>query len=44
VRWVTVGGRVVVDDRNLVAFSEAEAVADAARERANVLQRSGLKA
>ena len=44
VRWVTVGGRVVVDDRKLVAFSEAEAVADAARERANVLQRSGLKA
>ena len=43
VRWVTVGGRIVVDDRKLVAFSEAEAVADAARERARVLQRSALR-
>ena len=43
VRWVTVGGRVVVEDGQLTAFSESEAIADAARQRSVLLERSGVK-
>jgi 5-methylthioadenosine/S-adenosylhomocysteine deaminase len=42
VRTVLVGGRVVVRDGVLVAFSEAEAIADAAVQRELVLRRAGL--
>ena len=42
VRWVMVGGRVVVDNGVLVAFSEADAIADAARQRGALLGRASL--
>jgi cytosine/adenosine deaminase-related metal-dependent hydrolase len=42
VRLVLVGGRIVVEDGRLVAFSEPEAIADAAVQRAALLQRAGL--
>jgi cytosine/adenosine deaminase-related metal-dependent hydrolase len=39
VRLVMVGGNIVVQDGKLLAFSEAEAIADATRERAALLRR-----
>ena len=42
VRLVTIGGKLVVDNGALVAFSEADAVADAERQRGLLLQRAGL--
>jgi 5-methylthioadenosine/S-adenosylhomocysteine deaminase len=42
VQLVMVGGRIVVQDGELVAFSEAEAIADAARQREALLKRAGL--
>ncbi len=39
VQWVTVGGNIVVEQGKLIAFSEAEAVADAAEQRARLLKR-----
>jgi hypothetical protein len=39
-----VGGRVLVEDGRLTAFSEAEAVADAMIQRAALLERAGLTA
>ena len=42
VRTVLVGGRVVVRDGVLEAFSEAEAIEDAAKQRALLLARAGL--
>jgi cytosine/adenosine deaminase-related metal-dependent hydrolase len=44
VRLVMVGGRVLVEDGRLTAFSEAEAVADAMIQRAALLERAGLTA
>jgi cytosine/adenosine deaminase-related metal-dependent hydrolase len=43
VRHVFVGGRPVVEDGVLVAFSEADALADAGRQRQRLLERAGLK-
>jgi 5-methylthioadenosine/S-adenosylhomocysteine deaminase len=43
VRTVLVGGRVVVEDGRLLAFSEAEAVAEATRQRQQLYARAGLK-
>ena len=40
VRHVMVGGRLVVEDRKLMAFSESEAVADAAEQRSALLKRA----
>lgn len=40
VRLVTVGGKPVVEDGQLVAFSEAEAVADADQQRALLVERA----
>jgi cytosine/adenosine deaminase-related metal-dependent hydrolase len=42
VRLVTIGGRVVVEDGRLVAFSEADAVAEADRQRAALLKRAQM--
>jgi 5-methylthioadenosine/S-adenosylhomocysteine deaminase len=42
VRTVTVAGNVLVDDGELVGFSEAEVLEEAARERAALLRRSGI--
>ena len=39
VRFVLVGGRIVVEDRQLIAFSEADAVADAERQRVLLVNR-----
>jgi 5-methylthioadenosine/S-adenosylhomocysteine deaminase len=39
VQWVTVGGKIVVEEGKLIAFSEAEAVADAAEQRARLIKR-----
>ncbi len=39
VRLVTVGGQIVVEDGTLLAFSEADAIADAERQRALLVQR-----
>jgi cytosine/adenosine deaminase-related metal-dependent hydrolase len=39
VSLVTVGGRIVVEKGNLVAFSESDAVADAEKQRAMLLER-----
>ena len=43
VRHVFIGGRQVVVDGRLLAFSEADAVADAAKQRALLLARAGLR-
>jgi cytosine/adenosine deaminase-related metal-dependent hydrolase len=42
VRLVLVGGRVLVEDGRLVVFSETDAVAEAAVQRAALLKRAGL--
>jgi cytosine/adenosine deaminase-related metal-dependent hydrolase len=42
VRLVTVGGRIVVEDGRLTAFSEADALAEAAKQRALLVQRVGF--
>ena len=42
VRLVTVGGNVVVENGVLTAFSEADAVAEAERQRALLVKRAGL--
>jgi cytosine/adenosine deaminase-related metal-dependent hydrolase len=42
VRLVLVGGRIVVEDGRLVAFSETDAVAEAQVQRAALLKRAGL--
>jgi cytosine/adenosine deaminase-related metal-dependent hydrolase len=42
VRLVLVGGRIVVEEGRLVAFSESDAVAEAAKQRAALVQRAGL--
>jgi 5-methylthioadenosine/S-adenosylhomocysteine deaminase len=42
VRLVLVGGRVVVEEGKLTAFSEADAIAEATRQRALVLRRAGF--
>ena len=42
VRLVTVGGRIVVEHGKLVAFSEAEAIAEAAKQREALLKRAAL--
>src|SRR5262249_38509047 len=42
VRTVTVAGNVLVDDGNLLSFNEAEALAEAARERSALLERAGM--
>ncbi len=39
VRWVTVGGKVMVEESKLVAFSEAEAVSDALEQRTRLVKR-----
>jgi cytosine/adenosine deaminase-related metal-dependent hydrolase len=39
VRWVTIGGKIVVAEGQLIAFSEADAVADAAKQRSLLLKR-----
>jgi cytosine/adenosine deaminase-related metal-dependent hydrolase len=39
VQWVTVGGKVMVEEGKLVAFSEAETVADALEQRARLVKR-----
>ena len=44
VRLVTVGGKLVVDNGTLVAFSEADAIAEAERQRPLLLQRAGFQA
>jgi 5-methylthioadenosine/S-adenosylhomocysteine deaminase len=44
VRLVTIGGKVVVENGSLKSFSEAEAVADAERQRALVVGRAGFSA
>jgi cytosine/adenosine deaminase-related metal-dependent hydrolase len=43
VRFVTIGGKLVVDNGTLVSFSEADAVAAAERQRALLLERAGCK-
>ena len=43
VRTVLVGGRVLVDNGQLVVFSESEAVADAAVQRQKLAARAGLR-
>jgi 5-methylthioadenosine/S-adenosylhomocysteine deaminase len=43
VRFVTIGGKLVVDNGTLVSFSEADAVAAAERQRALLLERAGFK-
>jgi 5-methylthioadenosine/S-adenosylhomocysteine deaminase len=40
VRLVTVGGKTLVEDGQLIAFSEAEAVADADQQRAQLVKRA----
>jgi hypothetical protein len=42
VRTVLIGGQPVVEDGVLTAFSEAEAVAEAAAQRTLLLARAGL--
>jgi hypothetical protein len=42
VRHVFVGGRQVVCDGTLIAFSEQEAIDDAARQRDVLLKRAGI--
>jgi 5-methylthioadenosine/S-adenosylhomocysteine deaminase len=42
VRHVLVGGRVLVQDGRLLAFSEADAVGEAARQREALLKRAGF--
>jgi 5-methylthioadenosine/S-adenosylhomocysteine deaminase len=42
VRLVTVGGRILVENGSLIAFSEADAVSEAERQRAVLLQRAGF--
>jgi cytosine/adenosine deaminase-related metal-dependent hydrolase len=42
VRLVLVGGRILVQDGRLVVFSEADAVAEAAVQRAALLKRAGI--
>jgi 5-methylthioadenosine/S-adenosylhomocysteine deaminase len=42
VRTVLVGGRIVVEDGRLVTFSEADAIAEADKQRAALLKRAGL--
>lgn len=42
VRMVLVGGRIMVEDGRLTAFSEADAVAEAAAQRAALLKRAGV--
>lgn len=42
VRLVTVGGRIVVEDGCLKAFNEADAIAEAAKQRAALLKRARL--
>jgi len=42
VRLVTVGGKVMVENGRLTAFSEADAVAEADRQRALLVKRAGL--
>jgi 5-methylthioadenosine/S-adenosylhomocysteine deaminase len=42
VRMVLVGGRIVVEDGRLVAFSEADAIAQADKQRGALLKRAGL--
>ena len=39
VRLVTIGGKIVVDDGKLIAFSEAEAVAEAIEQRERLVRR-----
>jgi cytosine/adenosine deaminase-related metal-dependent hydrolase len=39
VRLVTVGGKIVVDEGQLRAFSEADAIADAEQQRAALVKR-----
>jgi 5-methylthioadenosine/S-adenosylhomocysteine deaminase len=39
VRWVMVGGKVIVEEGKLIAFSEAEAVADATEQRGRLVKR-----
>jgi cytosine/adenosine deaminase-related metal-dependent hydrolase len=42
VRLVLVGGRILVEDGRLIAFSEADAIAEAEVQRAALLKRAGL--
>jgi 5-methylthioadenosine/S-adenosylhomocysteine deaminase len=42
VRYVLVGGRLVVEEGKLTAFSEQDAIAEADRQRAALMQRAGL--
>jgi hypothetical protein len=42
VRLVTINGKLVVDNGALVPFSEADAIAEAERQRALLLQRAGF--
>jgi cytosine/adenosine deaminase-related metal-dependent hydrolase len=42
VRLVTVGGRVVVEDGTLIAYSESDTIAEAARQRDALLKRAAL--
>jgi 5-methylthioadenosine/S-adenosylhomocysteine deaminase len=44
VRLVTVGGKVVVENGQLTAFDEADAVAEAERQRALLVKRAGISA
>jgi 5-methylthioadenosine/S-adenosylhomocysteine deaminase len=43
VRFVTLGGKLVVDHGALVSFSEADAIAEADKQRALLLERAGFK-
>jgi cytosine/adenosine deaminase-related metal-dependent hydrolase len=43
VRFVTIGGKLVVANGSLVSFSEADAIAAAERQRALLVERAGLK-
>jgi 5-methylthioadenosine/S-adenosylhomocysteine deaminase len=42
VRYVLVGGRVLVEEGKLTAFSEQDAIPDAAKQRAALVARSGI--
>ena len=44
VRLVTINGKLVVDNGTLVPFSEADAITEAERQRALLLQRAGFHA
>jgi cytosine/adenosine deaminase-related metal-dependent hydrolase len=42
VRLVTIGGRIVVEDGRLTAFSESDAVTEAFKQRARLIDRAGF--